>query len=194
VIPRNLVLELGLQLERGLDKGRRQTGDDVPFYVTVEEPDAYEAGNLVVRNAILETSGTERYREKHTRVVSLEPQYNVTVRIENKRVSPHRDGREVGCGDVGLLEEAGLFLGPPERLEVVAVEMKGMTARVDVVDDDVDNLVLLEDERMGVLAVDFGISRLVAGTENCVQRGNLGSCVGYVIEEGAVAVLVTPNL
>lgn len=125
---------------------------------------------------------------RHTWVIGLEAQNDVPVGIEDEGVSPHRDGWEVGGRDVGLLERAGFLLGPPEDLEVVPVEVEGVAARVDVVDDDVDDLVLLEDEGVGVLAVHSGVGGEVARAQGCVEGRDLCRRVCYVVEEGAARV------
>lgn len=61
-----------------------------------------------------------------------------------------------------------------------------MSSRVQVVDDDLDDLVLLQDEAVRVLAVDLRVGGEVSCAENGVQCRDLGVLVGDVVEEGAV--------
>lgn len=71
-------------------------------------------------------------------------------------------------------------------LESVAVEMDGMAARVEVVDDNLDDFTPLEDKGAGVLSVDGDVVCEVACGEGCVESGHFGMSVGDVVEEGIV--------
>lgn len=67
--------------------------------------------------------------------------------------------------------------------------MERVTTGVEVVDDDLDNLILLQDKRMRVFAVYPGVVGHFAGTEGCVERGDLGERIGDVVEEGVVGTI-----
>lgn len=71
-------------------------------------------------------------------------------------------------------------------LKRVAMQMDRMTARVEVVDDNLDDFVLLQDKRAGELSVDGGIVCEIARGEGRVESGHLGLSVGDVVEEGIV--------
>jgi hypothetical protein len=62
--------------------------------------------------------------------------------------------------------------------------MEWMFACVIVIEHDLNDLALLEDEGMGVAAVDCWICSSTSCGEDGVESGNLGCDVGYVVEEG----------
>lgn len=63
--------------------------------------------------------------------------------------------------------------------------MEGVFAWVVVVEDYVDDLVLLEDESVGVGGVDGGVVGGWAGGEGGVECWDDGASVGYSVEGGA---------
>ena len=113
-------LETLLDLVGGFDHGRDEAGSDVPFNVAVEEPDA--------------------------RVIGSEPQDHVAVWADHEGIAAHGHLGEGLVVDI----RTGLFGGADDGLESVAVEMEGVFAGVEVVEDDLDDLVLFEDEGVGV--------------------------------------------
>jgi hypothetical protein len=62
--------------------------------------------------------------------------------------------------------------------------MEWMFACVIVIEHDLDNLTLLEDEGMGVAAVNCWICSSISCGEDGIEGGNLGRDVGNVVEEG----------
>ena len=52
---------------------------------------------------------------------------------------------------------SGVFIAAKDGLECVSVQMKGMTAGIVVVDCYFNDLAFLEDERVGIFAVDARI-------------------------------------
>lgn len=98
-----------------------------------------------------------------TWIIGAKSQNDVPVRIQDKRVPPHRDSGEIGLRDIGVLKRAGLFLGAVDRLEMVSVQVERVTARVEVVDDDLDDLALFEDEGVRVGPVDAWVRGEGAG-------------------------------
>ena len=60
-----------------------------------------------------------------------------------------------------------------------------MAAGVVVVEDDVDDLVALEDEGVGVGGVDGGVGGICTGREGGVEGGDFGGDVGDGVEGGA---------
>jgi hypothetical protein len=95
----------------------------------------------------------------------------------------------VEVGVVAGLVVACVFGATRDGLEDVAVEVEGVTAGVVVVDDYFDDLVLLENEWVGVFAVDGGIVGVCAAGEGSVKSGDLGSDVGDIIEECTAVIL-----
>lgn len=65
------------------------------------------------------------------------------------------------------------------------MQVEGVFACVCVVEDDVDYVAAVEDEGVGVGAVDGGVGGCEAGGEGGEEGGNFGANVGYVVEEGA---------
>jgi hypothetical protein len=65
-----------------------------------------------------------------------------------------------------------------------------MAAGIIVVDDYFDNLVLLENEWVGVFAVDCGIIGVFATCKGCVKSGDFGRDVGDIVEECTEEILV----
>lgn len=65
-----------------------------------------------------------------------------------------------------------------------------MAARVEVVDDELDDFVLLQDKGVGVGTVDGRVGGVVASREGRVKRGDIGGPVGDVVEEGIVLAVV----
>jgi len=63
-----------------------------------------------------------------------------------------------------------------------------MLARVEVVDDKLDNLVSFKYERMGILSVDSGFRGKLPSCQGGVKSGNLGGRVGDVIKKGAMQI------
>lgn len=86
-------------------------------------------------------------------IVGAEAEDEVSVWADEDGVAPHGD---FGEGFV-IDEVAGVLGGADDCLEGVAVEVEGMTAGVIVVEDDFDDLVFLENESVGVDAVDGGV-------------------------------------
>ena len=143
----------------GFNHGGDQARGNVPFDMAVEEPDA--------------------------RVVGAETNDEVAVGSDHEGVAAHGDGGEGLVADV----VAGFLLGADDGLEVVAVEVEGVLARVVVVEDDFDDLVLLEDEGVGVGGVDGGVEGGGAGRQGGVEGGHFGADVGDVVEEGVVGAV-----
>lgn len=105
--------------------------------------------------------------------------------MQDDRVPTHGDGRKLGGGDVGVLERPSFVFGAPDRLKMVPVQMEGVFAGVEVVDNDLDNLTTLEDKWVCVLAIDSGISRQVPGGQRGVQCRYFGSSIRDIVEESA---------
>ena len=67
--------------------------------------------------------------------------------------------------------------------------MEGVFAGVVVVEDDVDDVALLEDEGVGVRAVDVRVVRCFASCEGRVEGRDFWGDVAYVVEEGVVGAV-----
>lgn len=149
-----------LQGQGGFDKGGGEPRVEMPLDVAVEEPDAW--------------------------IVCHEPQDHEAQWIDHRGVSAHRDRGKIRVRDVGVGEEAGVFLGAIHGLEVVPVQVEGVFACVVVVDDDLDDLPLGEHKRVRIGAVHGYVCSQLAGAEGCVQGRYFGGFVGDVVEEGTV--------
>ena len=99
----------------------------MPLDVAVEEPDAW--------------------------VIGLEAEDGISVGAHGDGVAPHR----VSGQRLVVYEIAGFFLGTHDGLEGVAVEMEGVFAWVEVVEHNLDYVAFVEDEGVGVFAVDAAV-------------------------------------
>lgn len=100
-----------------LDERRREAHLDVPLDVAVEEEDA--------------------------RVVGLDAQPRVRAAVDADDVSPRRRG----AGVAGPVKDAGAALRSLNDLELVAVQVEGVDCWIKIVDDDLDNVTVVDDER-----------------------------------------------
>lgn len=148
---------------RSLDDGGGETSLEMPLDVAMEQPD----------------SG----------VVGLEADGNVLLGGDEDSVTAGGI-RGVDVARVGTRSGVVLASAASDNLEDVTVEMEGVVTGIVVVDDDLDPLVVLDDHGVGVLSVDLGVGREVAGGQGGVQGGDLGHDVGDVVEGGLVAVVV----
>jgi len=71
--------------------------------------------------------------------------------------------------------------GAFNHLEVVAVHVDWVAARVTVVDYDLDDVVVVDDERICVLAVDDGVGSFFAGVQDGVQARDLLLHEGFAV-------------
>ena len=102
----------------------------MPFDVTVKEPNAW--------------------------VVGAETDNEIAKWCDKKGVATHWDFWEVGLGCVGGVEGAGAGEASGYGLKVVPVQVEGVFTRVEIVDDDFDNIIFGEHEGVCVTAIDFG--------------------------------------
>jgi len=129
----------------------------MPLYVTVEKP--------------------------HSRIIRLEAQHDVPIWLDKHSIPSHRRLRVLGRGvaDVG----PGFFGGAVDELEGVAVKVEGVFARVVIIENELDGLVLLEDKGIRVGAVYGDVVGGRAGGEGGVEGRDFGKDIGDVVEEGA---------
>jgi hypothetical protein len=66
----------------------------------------------------------------HARVISLEPKYDVAIRVQHKGISSHWNGGVIGLARIGRIEISCFFLGPYNSLEIVAVQMERVLSRI----------------------------------------------------------------
>lgn len=127
-----------------LDKGHDQTRIHMPFNVAMEQP--------------------------HARVIRSEAHDNVAIGPHQQDISSHRllgqDHRSIGHG-LGIKVARFLFT-TKNRLEGMAVEMEGMFARILVVEDYFDNVIVLENVRVGVDTVYAGVCGEFTRCQGCV--------------------------
>lgn len=142
------------ELFRSLDDGSGQTHLNMPFNVAVEEEDA--------------------------RVVGLEAEDSEGPTIDGDGVT---EGRGAGVVDVPLGPFTCARPGAVKDLEMMAVEMEGMTGGIKVVDYDLDDFAVLDDEGVD-LAVDGRVGVAVACSGGRVQGRDLLGNVGQIVEAG----------
>ena len=106
----------------------------------------------------------------------------MAIRAYKHSISTHRR-RGKGClCRVVWVEEARFFLRAGDDLEDVAVQVEGVFAWVVVVEDYFDDLVLGEDEGVGVVSVDERVCCVGAGGKGGVESGDLRRNVGNVVD------------
>ena len=88
-----------------------------------------------------------------------------------------------GNGVAGLVGP-GTARGAVEDLEVVAVEMEGVVAGCEVVEDNFDDLALFNYEGV-YLAVDLGVLGVLADGEEGVDGGYVLVDVAYIVDEAS---------
>lgn len=99
----------------------------------------------------------------YTRVIGLESQDNVALGEQNDSIPPHRNLGEARRGHVRVFKCASLLFRTPNSLEATPVDMEGVSARVEIVHYQLDDLVFFKDERVGV----FAVYRRVRGEVSC---------------------------
>lgn len=124
-------------------------------------------------------------------VVSPEPHHKVSLRICHKGVPTHWYGGEVGV--VVRIVEASVRFGSPDDLKVMSVQMEWVFACIVIVKYDFNNLALLENESVGIAAIDYRIHSSVTGGKSRIQGRDLRRDVGYVVEEGTSFYLACPH-
>lgn len=133
--------------------------------------------------------GAARTRAR-TGVVGAEAQHQVPVGPHDDGVAAHGHARKRLVRVGALVVVGARLLGRAvDGLEVVAVEVEGVAARVEVVEDNLHHLVLFQYKGVREVAVDGRVHDLVAGGEGRVERGHLGVDVGDVVEEGVVGAV-----
>ena len=120
--------------------------------------------------------------EPHARIIRLEAHHHIPASLDLDGIAPHRFG-----GEAALLArvDAGVFGGAGDDLEVVAVQVHGVPAGVEVVDDDFDDFVGFEDEGVAVGPVHNGVGGGLLGCESGEEGGHFLFEVGYVVEDCA---------
>ena len=120
-----------LQLRRRLDKRHCEPGFNVPFDVAVEE--------------------------RNSGIVDLESEDGVAVAVDEKRVAPHGDGR----GWSGRWGKWWAIIGPGTRsrdyLEVVGMQMEGMSPAIVIDECYFNDGAVGEDVRVRVNTVYSGV-------------------------------------
>ena len=136
-------------------KGGHQTRGDMVLNVTMKEPD----------------SG----------VFGLEPPYGRGILVQHDSVSSDWGGGQIGV--IGPIPfPAGVGVSARQYLVLMAVEMHWVQILMFVLDHQLNYFAILEDERVGVDAIDCWISAVVANSEGGVERWNLLRYVGNVVD------------
>ena len=147
-------LDVAADVIRRLDQGGHEAGVDVPLDVAVEGPNAG--------------------------VVGLEADDDVGVLVGHDGIA-----LQWRRGDVGIVAGKGtdVWVAALDNLEVVAVNVPWVQVVVVVVDDDLNRLAVVENERID-LAVDDGVGRVFgAHGGGGVERGDFLGEVGDVVDD-----------
>ena len=94
-----------------------------------------------------------------SRVVGAESHDDVSVGADDPCIPFHGDGWQC-C--IRWIVVIAILLAADHALEIVAVEMEGVFTWVVVVEDDFDDFVMLENEGVGIDAIDCWVAGLRA--------------------------------
>lgn len=147
------------RLRKGLwyPDGGHQPGHNVPFDVTVKQPDA--------------------------RVIGSEEQDGIAVILHHDRVSAERRRRDVSV--VLTREVSSVDIGSLQDLEMVTVQVPRVQVVMVIVDHDLHDLAVLEHEGVD-LAIHTRIGgKLLSGRHGRVQAGHLLGPVGLIVDREA---------
>jgi hypothetical protein len=113
-------------------------------------------------------------------VVRYIAEYNVSRWLDKNCIPTHRS---LGESDiVGV--DTSVFVGSSNKLKVVAMQMERMLSRIEIVDNDLNNLILLQNVRVCIDSVDSWVRGVVAGSHDSVKGWNHRCHVGNTVEEG----------
>lgn len=79
-----------------------------------------------------------------------------------------------------------VIIAANDHLKVMSMQVERMFAGVVVVEDDLYDFVLLQHERIGVVAVHCYIACVLACGHDAVQRWNHGRGVSDIVEKSAI--------
>lgn len=148
-------LEGLLDVQWSFDQGGDETAIHMPFDVAVEKPDAW--------------------------VVGFEPEDKVAEGIDHESVSSHRrPGRLSG---VGRIVGPSIWVGTRDCLESVTVKVEGVFPGVIAIEDEFDDIVFLENKRVGATAVDGDVVGGLTSRHEGIQGGDLWTDIGGIVEE-----------
>jgi len=85
-----------------------------------------------------------------TGIISTKAQHDVPIRIQHKRIPAHGYLWVIALANADVFERPRFFLGSVQRLEMVAVQVERVTARVEIVHDDLHDLSLFQHEGIRV--------------------------------------------
>lgn len=158
-----------LHLRRSLDHDYGETSRQMPVDMAVEKP--------------------------NPRVIRHEAHDEVPVRREHYSIPAHRRDRERGVVVEFIKDRVAVDIvvetGPIRRrtindLETMPVQVKWVTARIRVVQDQLDDIVVIQNDRVSEFAIYLGVPGEVARGQHRVQRRHLGLCVRNVVQEGII--------
>lgn len=169
-----------LDVKRCFDHGRDEAAGEMPFDVTVEEPDArVVADGMLAVMCLLDKTAR----------IDLRPESDDEVAVWSYPYCVATHGLARKDAVVVWLVEAVFLRSSLDDLEVMSVQMERMLARIVVVQHDLDNVHFVKDERIRVGAVDGTICGVHAGRQGTVQCRNLWSNVGDVVESSIVGAV-----
>ena len=142
-----------LHCEWSFDHCCDKTAIDVPFDVAVEQPDSYK---ISVR--LLVGLGDA----KLIWVIRLEAEHNVRVRIDHEGIPSHRYSWE--CVIVRIWPR--LLVTTSNGLKVVSMKMEWVLAGVKAIQYYLNNLVLFQNESIGIGSIDPNLRGTLACTKN----------------------------
>jgi hypothetical protein len=147
---------------RGFYDGSGQASADVPFNVAMNE--------------------------LNTRIIGFETKNNVAAAVDPDRVSSPWDcGKILSIVSDARVENVGSRAG--HDLELVAMQMPGMGAWSEVVDDNLNNIAKVDDVWVRIHAVDDRVlAELFSDTQGSVQRRNLLGKVCNVVNQSSIEI------
>lgn len=103
----------------------------------------------------------------------------MTIWTHHDGISSHRDFRKRLI--VGI--ESCFFFRTNNSLKCMSVQVERMFARIIVVEDYFDNLVLFENISVNIGSIDGGIGGRGTGSKSSEKSRDLGPYVGNIVEE-----------
>lgn len=149
-----------LDIERCLHHSRNQALIYMPFDVAAEKD----------VSTVCAWSALNLLEEPDSRIVSLETEYNMSFRVQDECISSHRNRWILRLGCICWVKTSGRFLRASDGLKIVTMKVERMLSGVcwqcqvqcatmksrlhtKIVDNNVNDLIFLQDERMDVLAI-----------------------------------------
>ena len=119
------------------------------------------------------------YGMRLIRIVRSESEDQVPARVDFHDISPRRHGWWIVWRP---RVHTSVGTRPLHHLEIMPMHMDRMTARVEVVDYDLDNVMVVDDVWVGCMTVDSRVVGGGASSKYAVESGDFGLDVGAVVD------------